>query len=111
MNAGSGKNLNWFWKKWFFENAQVNLSITKVTATGKPSIIITNKGGKPLPIDLKIEFANGNVSTIHKSIEVWQKENSTVTLALPAGKKIKKITLGAVHTPDSDLKDNVWEAK
>lgn len=111
MNAGSGKNLNWFWKKWFFENAQVNLSITKVTTTGKPSIIITNKGGKPLPIDLKIEFADGNTTTIHKTIEVWQKENATVALPLPAGKKIKKITLGAVHTPDSDPKDNVWEAK
>ena len=111
MNAGSGKNLNWFWKKWFFENEQVNLSITKVTIAGKPSIVITNKGGKPLPIDLKIEFADGSSTTIHKSIEVWQKENSTVTLLLPAGKKIKKITLGAVHTPDSDPKDNVWEAK
>jgi aminopeptidase N len=111
MNTGSGKNLDWFWKKWFFDNSIADLSITKVNTTGKPSVIITNKGGKPLPVDLKIEFADGSSTTIHKSIEAWQKENSTVTILLPAGKKIKKISLGGVHTPDRDLKDNVWELK
>ncbi|HYM95111.1 MAG TPA: peptidase, partial [Chitinophagaceae bacterium] len=111
MNVGSGKDLNWFWKKWFFENDITNLSITKVNTIGKPFVIITNKGGAPLPVDLKLEFADGSTSIIHKSVEVWKKENKTITLSLPTGKKIKKITLGAVHTPDRDKKDNVWEMK
>ena len=88
-----------------------DLSITKVNTTGKPFVVITNKGGKPLPVDLKIEFTDGSSFAIHKSADVWQKENKTVILSLPAGKKIKKITLGAVHTPDMNIKDNVWEVK
>ncbi len=111
MNTGSGKNLNWFWKKWFFENGIDDLSITKVNTTEKPFVVITNKGGNPLPIDLKIEFADGNSASIHKSIEVWQKGNSMVTIPLPTGKKIEKIILGGVHTPDRDVKNNVWELK
>jgi hypothetical protein len=107
MNTGSGKNMNWFWKKWFFENDITDLAITKVTTTGKPVVVITNKGGKPLPIDLKLEYADGTVTTIHKSIEVWEKGNKEVIISLP-NKKIKKITLGGVHTPDSYMNNNVW---
>ena len=108
MNAGSGKDLNWFWKKWFIENGLPDLVITKVNTSAKPSVIITNKGGKPVPIDLKIDLADGSSQTIHRSIAVWEKGNIT-TIPLPVGKKIKKLSLGSVHTPDSNKKDNVWE--
>ena len=108
MNTGSGKNLNWFWKKWFFENGEPNLAITKVIATGKkPSVTIQLKGAKPVPIDLSITFEKGS-QVIHHSIAIWEKGNMTVTLSFPAGKNIKQITLGSVHTPDSDKKDNSW---
>jgi len=105
MNTGSGKNLNWFWKKWFFENGEPNLAISKVTNT---SVTIQMKGTKPVPVDLTIDFENG-AQTIHKSIAVWEKASS-ITLNFP-GKKIKKVSLGSVHTPDSDPKDNFWSAK
>lgn len=111
MNIGSGKDLNWFWKKWFIENGTPDLAITKVNISSKPSVIITNKGGKPVPIDLKIDLADGSSQTIHRSIAVWEKGNATSTIQLPVGKKIKKLSLGSVHTPDSNKKDNVWEAK
>lgn len=112
MNTGSGKNLNWFWKKWFFDNGEPNLSITKVTTTGKaPSAVITSKGTKPVPVDIEVTYEDGTTKNVHRSIAVWEKGNTTVTVPLPAGKKITKLTLGAVHTPDSDKKDNVWTAK
>jgi len=111
MNTGSGKDLNWFWKKWFIENGVPDLVITKVTTSAKPSVVITNKGGKPVPVDLKIDFTDGSSQTIHRSIAVWEKGNSTITIQLSTSKKIKKLTLGSVHTPDSNKKDNVWEAK
>ena len=111
MNTGSGKDLNWFWKKWFIENGVPDLAIAKVITSAKPSVVITNKGGKPVPVDLKIDFTDGSSQTIHRSIAVWEKGNSTITIQLSTSKKIKKLTLGSVHTPDSNKKDNVWEAK
>jgi len=111
MNTGSGKDLNWFWRKWFIENGIPDLTITKLTTSSKPSVVITNKGGKPVPVDLVIDFADGSKQTIHRSIAVWEKGNSSVTIQLMTSKKIKKLTLGSVHTPDSNKKDNVWQAK
>jgi hypothetical protein len=112
MNTGSGKNLDWFWKKWFFETGITDLAITKVIPSSKStSVTITNKGDKPLPIDLKVEFTDGTSQTIHRSVAVWEKGNKTVTISISSNKKIKKLTLGSVHTPDSNKADNTWDAE
>jgi hypothetical protein len=52
MNAGSGVNLNWFWKRWFFDNGTPDLAIGKFTnRKKKKSVIVEMKGNKPVPID------------------------------------------------------------
>lgn len=109
MNTGSGKNLNWFWKRWFFDNGEPNLALEKVMATGsKPSVTVVAKGSKPVPIDIKVTYTDGSVKNVHRSIAVWEKGNTSVLVPLPGSKKIKSLYLGSVHTPDTDKKDNVW---
>lgn len=108
MNTGSGKNLNWFWKKWFFEGGVLDLAIKNVK--GK-QITIENKGNKPLPIDVEITFADGTTEKIHKTVEAWKSGNKTVVLSTKNNKKIKKVTLGSTYVPDSNKKDNVFEVK
>ena len=112
MNTGSGKNMNWFWKKWFFDNGEPDLAITKVNTKGKlTTVVITSKGVKPVPVDLSIYFSDNTSMKIHKSIAVWEKGNSTVTIPVSSGKKITRLQLGSVHTPDTNKKDNDWEVK
>lgn len=106
MNAGSGKNMNWFWKKWFFEGGVLDLGIKSVK--GK-QITIENSGNKPLPIDVEITFADGSTEKIHKTIEAWKSGNKTVVLSTKSPKKIKKVTLGSTYVPDSNKKNNVFE--
>ncbi len=108
MNTGSGKNLNWFWKKWFFEGGVLDLAIKNVK--GK-QITIENKGNKPLPIDVEITFADGTTEKIHKTVEAWKNGNKTIVLSTKSTKKIKKVTLGSTYVPDSNKKDNVFEVK
>ena len=108
MNTGSGKNLNWFWKKWFFEGGVLDLSIKNVK--GK-QITIENKGNKPLPIDVEITFVDGSTEKMHKTVEAWKSGNKTVVLSTKSNKKIKKVTLGSTYVPDSNKKDNVFEVK
>jgi len=108
INAGSGKNLDWFWQRWFMQKGETDLAITNVKTGGKPNVTIKNVGGMPLPVDLLITFADGSTQNIYQSIAIWENGNSTVTIPLPKGKDITKITLGSAHVPDSNKKDNEW---
>lgn len=109
MNAGSGKNLNWFWKRWYFDGGYPDLAITSVSNKLKSySIVITSKGTKPVPIDLTITFADKTVSKIHRSVGVWEKGNSTVTLTVPTTQKILKVELGSTYNVDVNKDDNVF---
>jgi hypothetical protein len=110
MNVGAGMNLNWFWKKWFFDSGAPDLSIKKVTRVPKGyAVVVENKGGKPVPVDLVATDAEGTEIKLHRSIAVWEKANS-VTLTIPSAKTIKNIKLGSTYVADVNKKDNVWEA-
>ena len=106
MNTGSGKNLNWFWKRWFFDDGTADLAIDKVS--GK-QISILSKGEKPVPIDLTITFVDGTQQKIHRSVAVWEKGNKTVVVNTASAKAIKKVELGSTYNADANQKDNVWE--
>ena len=108
MNEGSGKNLNWFWKKWFFEPGIPDLAISSAKTTGSNLIVVVqSKGEKPVPVDLIIHYSDGTSSTIHRSIAVWEKGARQITLTIPVRKKLSKIELTSPHTPDVNRKDNL----
>lgn len=107
MNNGTGKNLNWFWKRWFYDNGVPDLSVSKVSAK---QIVIESIGEKPVPIDLTITLADGSVKKIHQTIAVWEKGNKTVTIPVNFSKAIKKVELGSLYVADRDKKNNTWEA-
>ena len=111
MNAGAGQNLDWFWRRWFFEGGYPDLAITTVVRPAdKPaSITVTAKGSKPVPVDLTVTFDNGTEEKIHRSIAVWQNA-SVVTVPVRGGRTIKKVTLGSLYVPDSYPADNEWTA-
>lgn len=109
MNTGSGKNLDWFWKRWFFDSGYPDLAITSVSTKLKSyNITITSKGTKPVPIDLEITFADKTTTKIHRSIAVWDKGNSSVTITVPSTQKILKIVLGSTYNVDTNKADNVY---
>jgi hypothetical protein len=112
MNKGSGKNLDWFWKKWFFDGGYADLAITSVTPKlNAYKVVITSKGTKPVPIDLTITYLDKTTGKVHKTIEVWQKGATEISVAIAGTKKIMKVELGSTWIPDADKSDNVFEVK
>ncbi len=112
MNTGSGKNLNWFWKRWFYDLGFADLAITSVNKTASGySIIITTKGAKPVPIDLTITYADETTLKLHRSVAVWEKGETVVSIPLTSSKQIRKIILGSTWIPDADRTNNVYNAK
>lgn len=112
MNTGSGKNLNWFWKSWFYDVGYPDLAINKVTVAEKnKQVVIERKGSKPVPIDITVLYEDGSRQKFHRSIAVWEKNNKTVTINFTSVKKIKQLNLGSLYIPDVNKNDNVWKAK
>lgn len=109
MNTGSGMNLNWFWKRWFFDNGEPDQAISKVTHNGSQyTVVITSVGTKPVPVDLTIYYGDGSTKALHKSVACWQSGNKTVTLTFTAEKKIDKLVLGGPYDADTNKEDNIW---
>jgi aminopeptidase N len=112
MNTASGQNLNWFWKRWFFDNGFPDLAITRVTAQEKQYIIvISNAGTKPVPIDLTLYYSDGKTQLVHQDISAWKNGNKTYTITHRSDKRIKKMVLGTIYDPDVNKANNVWEEK
>ena len=110
VNAGSGRNLNWFWKRWFYDDGYPDLGIKEVVKNGdgKTFVVVANKGGKPIPVDLTIQFKDGSTKRLHRSVAVWEKGNSETGVPVGTDKTIKKVILGSTYDPDSNPTDNVW---
>lgn len=110
INAASGKNLNWFWKRWFFENGVLDLAIQQVEQVGEGHYVATiaNKGKMPLPVHLTIYYLDGSSEKINLSIGIWESGNQQVEVPFQTNKPIKKIVLGDTYIPDKNKKDNVF---
>ncbi len=112
MNTGSGKNLNWFWKRWFFDSGVPDLAIDKVKKRGKKyEVTILSKGTKSVPVDLTIILDDNSSFKVHKSIEVWEKGNTSETISFRTDKDVLRMTLGSTYAADVNKEDNQWEAK
>jgi len=109
MNKGSGRNLDWFWKRWFYDDGYPDLALRGVRRKGKnATVVVANVGGKPVPVDVTIEFGDGSKKKIHESVGVWEKGNAEAVIPVGSDKTIKKITLGSTYTSDTHAADNVW---
>jgi hypothetical protein len=114
MNSGSGKNLDWFWKKWFFDDGFPDLAIKEVKKTTNGySITIQSIGNKPVPVDLELSWSDGvhqGTEKIHRSIAVWEKSN-TVTILVNSKQTLRSVKLGSTYVPDVNKVDNQWTSK
>ncbi|MBO9199672.1 MULTISPECIES: M1 family metallopeptidase [Niastella] len=109
MNTGSGKNLNWFWKRWFIDGGVPDLTLKVKKQTGY-KITVECTGHKPVPVDVTLTYGDGSKETIHRSIGIWEKAN-TISFVIPEKKVLKSVLLGSTYVPDVNRKDNMWNNK
>jgi hypothetical protein len=109
MNAGSGKNMNWFWKKWFYDDGYPDLAFGEVKKIGNEYTITVNSiGTKPVPVDLTIYFQDNTTQKIHRNISCWEKGERKIQLNFSSSKKVLKLKLGSLYVPDINHKDNEY---
>jgi len=112
MNEGSGKNMDWFWKRWFFEEGVTDMGIVAVDAAADGYIVkIENKSNKPMPIYLTLNYNDGSTAQLHETIGVWEQGNKQISVAVKTKKKLKKVILGGTYVPDRNTADNSFSVK
>ena len=116
MNDAAGEDLNWFWKEWFFTTWKLDQTIQSVKyvkddPTKGAFITIVNKEKMAMPVEMKITFTNGNSEMLHLPVNIWQR-GSVWTFKYPSTVAIKSIVLDPDRQlPDSNAKNNVWNAQ
>ena len=112
MNEGAGKNMDWFWKRWFFGEGETDLGITSVDKTAQGyGIKVENRSEKPLPVDLNLTFADGSTEKMHHTIGVWEKGDHTIIIPLITSKQLKRVTIGSTYVPDKNDFNNFFNVK
>jgi len=112
MNTGAGRNLNWFWQRWFFDGGYPDLAIANVAQQGTQyTITIEAKGSKPVPIDLTLTLTNNSVQKVHRHVGVWEAGDKTVEIKVTTAKPLKRLVLGSSHVPDKYKADNTYVIK
>jgi hypothetical protein len=111
-NDVSGKNLNWFWSKWFFESTYIDLAIANVKTSGSgAAVTVDNIGGMPAPFDVVATYSDGKTERFHQTPAVWQKDNRQTILTLKTKSKIKSLQIDGGIWMDAEESNNSWTAK
>ncbi|HVS98649.1 MAG TPA: M1 family metallopeptidase [Puia sp.] len=115
FNDVSGRNLDWFWKNWFFSNNYLDIAVDKVeqNASGETVVHVRNIGGFAIPFDIVTTFNDGTNTRVHETPAVWEDHASEtqITLTAAAGKKPLAIHLDNGIYVDADASNNTWHAK
>ena len=104
-----GESLSWFWLPWFFDRGHADLAISEIIQNEEQSEIIVKKIGLlPVPITIKIVYADESEETISHSTSVWKSGKSEYRITIENEKEIIRIELGNNFTPDINKDNNVF---
>ncbi|UJP64966.1 M1 family metallopeptidase [Mongoliitalea daihaiensis] len=101
MENVSGENLDWFWKGWFYSNANIDLAIDGVFPYGGNYVVnLSNRGEMPMPVLLEITYEDGEKERRMLPVEIWFKGNQWSHL-LRVDKKVVAVEID----PDKVITD------
>jgi hypothetical protein len=107
MSNASGQDLTWFFQNWFFSNNYIDLALTKADKTAQGTTIsIKNIGGFAVPVDLKVDYADGSTETLHRTPELWRANQQQTSIMVPAGKAVRAVSLDHGLYMDADTKND-----
>ncbi|HEX6966327.1 MAG TPA: M1 family metallopeptidase [Gemmatimonadaceae bacterium] len=105
----SGKDLNWFWRNWYFSNGYIDLAVGPVTKTGNGyTVVIDNIGGMAAPVDLDLTYADGSTQTVHETPAMWEKNQRQTTVLIDTRKDLQSLVLNGGIFVDADSTNNRW---
>lgn len=105
----SGRELDWFWRAWYYETWTLDQAVGSVTSTENGTrIIIEDHGLVPMPSTVQITMADG--STVSRTIPVEKWLRGATQAALTVNGDVTKVVIDPdKHYPDNNRSNNSWE--
>lgn len=112
----SGRDLDWFWRGWFFTTAALDQAVESVTqkptADGKTEVqvVLRNAGQQVMPVELQLTFADGTTQLYKYPVEIWYK-GDRYTATITTGKPVTAATVNPDGGfPDLVPQNNAWKS-
>jgi hypothetical protein len=110
----SGRDLDWFWRGWFFTTAALDQAVESVSqqlgSDGKNQVrvVLRNAGQQVMPVELQLTFSDGATALFTFPVEIWYKGDSYT-----AELTVDKHVVAATVNPDGWFPDiipgnNAW---
>ncbi|HET7274435.1 MAG TPA: hypothetical protein VFI91_04615, partial [Longimicrobiaceae bacterium] len=105
-----GRDLDWFWRTWYYETWMLDQAVESVTATESgTTIVVRDLGLAPMPALLTITRADGEVLEREVPVSIWLSGDRTARVMVPDGSPVTRVEIDAEHHfPDVDRTNNVW---
>jgi hypothetical protein len=115
METQLGMDLSWFWRGWFYDTAGVDLAVDSVTVARDASsgrtarVYLANRGELPMPVPLRLSFADGSSLDLIVPVDVWRGTRS-YRLDVPVRSDVTSAEVDPNHNlPDAQRANNVWK--
>jgi len=107
----SGRELDWFWRGWFFTTAALDQAVESVTqGQGGIKVVIRNAGQQVAPVELQLTFSDGTTQLLRYPVEIWYK-GDRYTAMISTEKTVTAATVNPDgQFPDINAGNNGWKA-
>jgi len=108
FNDVAGRDLNWFWRPWFFDHAFPDISIRRaMLRNGRLELRIGMDGTMPVPVEILCEFKDGTKMMISRNVDIWERSSEVrIIKRIPPGKALSKVSVNTDMIPDIDRSNN-----
>jgi hypothetical protein len=108
----TGRNLDWFWRSWYYTTWTLDQAVGNVQKTDKATkIMIKDLGNIPMPAPVEITLANGKTLTKKIDVKTWLHGAVKTTLTVHSKADVTKVVIDPDHHfPDVDRSNNVWKS-
>ena len=114
MEDGLGEDLSYFWRGWFLRTDVVDQAVDSVrtardsTGTTYTTTYLSSPGGLPMPVNLRLTFADGSVENTRLPVEAWFEGNHSVYVRIFAKDLVKVEIDPDKNFPDVRRQNNTW---
>ncbi len=110
VERAAGRDLDWFWRSWFYETWTLDHAIGEVRVDGRNvAIRIVDRGWAPMPVPLAITLESGVRLQRELGVDPWLDGEVVRTLEMSTPDPVVRIEIDPERRfPDLDRTDNVW---